>query len=243
MNEQITSAAELDALPLTTIIRDANAMPYVRWPNTPNPEWWRPGSNVPETPRIPALVLYRPDQPQRVQPSREDAARAWHEAGNGAGSWDRCTDRIRERSLFRIDAVLALFAQQPTVAEVKAEAIADTEKVRQAARTLGKIIDDQCRDVLEITGAYDLVGEDGDGDWGAVWDRLRELAEKGKRAASAPSMKAEALRDYAARRFEAYLEHPEIAWPDQPGKLSQQYAKYATELRDEADRIEREARP
>lgn len=75
MNEQITSAAELDALPLTTIIRDANAMLYVRWPNTPNPEWWRPGSNVPETPRLPALALYRPDQPQ-PDPGEVEALRA-----------------------------------------------------------------------------------------------------------------------------------------------------------------------
>ncbi len=136
MNEQITSAAELDALPLTTIIRDANAMPYVRWPNTPNPEWWRPGSNVPETPRLPALALYRPDQPQRVQPSREDVARLlahqntdWthgylgadlatgetHDHGPRCANWEPYAEDA--------DAVLALFTQQPTVAEVKAEAL------------------------------------------------------------------------------------------------------------------------
>lgn len=64
----------------------------------------------------------QPTEPARVLPNREDVARSWHEAGIGEGSWDRCTDHVRERALRRADAVLALLADQPTVAEVKAEA-------------------------------------------------------------------------------------------------------------------------
>ena len=56
------------------------------------------------------------------------------------------------------------------------EAIADeVEALRRGAKTLGEIIDRQCRMVLEVTGRYDLIGEDGDGDWGAVWEHLYEL--------------------------------------------------------------------
>ena len=71
---------------------------------------------------------------------------------------------------------------QRLLAELE-EARAETESVRAAARTLGKIIDVQCRDVLDITDAHDLVGTDGDGDWGAVWDRLREQVERGRSVA------------------------------------------------------------
>lgn len=52
---------------------------------------------------------------------------------------------------------------------------ADVDRLKRGAETLGETVEQQCRMVLEITGAYDLIGEDGDGDWGAVWDRLYAL--------------------------------------------------------------------
>lgn len=60
----------------------------------------------------------------------------------------------------------------------QAELRAEIERLRRGAQTLGKIIDDQCRMVLDATGLHDLVDEDGDGDWGAIWDRLFELRAK-----------------------------------------------------------------
>ena len=54
--------------------------------------------------------------------------------------------------------------------------IEELRKATRAAQTLGKVIEDQCRDVLNATGLYHLIDEDGDGDWGAVWDNLAEIA-------------------------------------------------------------------
>lgn len=49
------------------------------------------------------------------------------------------------------------------------------DRLQRGARELGKTIEQQCRMVLDVTGAYDCVDADGDGDWGAIWDRLYEL--------------------------------------------------------------------
>lgn len=53
--------------------------------------------------------------------------------------------------------------------------VSEVEKLRRAAKTLGKIIDDSLTDVLKATDSYDLIGEDGDGDWMVVFERLMEL--------------------------------------------------------------------
>ena len=50
--------------------------------------------------------------------------------------------------------------------------IAELDKTKRAAVTLGEIIDKQCMDVLDITGLHHMVNEDGDGDWSAIWDHL-----------------------------------------------------------------------
>lgn len=56
-----------------------------------------------------------------------------------------------------------------------ADLVAEIEKLRRAAKTLGKIIDDSLTDVLKATDSHDLIGEDGDGDWMVVFERLMEL--------------------------------------------------------------------
>ena len=111
-----------------------------------------------------------PDQPQRVQPSREDVARVladlnadWihgylgadpatgetHDHGARCANWQPYEEDA--------DAVLALFAQQPTVAEVKAEAlpVVDTKVLDglRAAETRLRFIQhhwpaDTCAEVL-----------------------------------------------------------------------------------------------
>lgn len=49
---------------------------------------------------------------------------------------------------------------------------------------------------------------------------------------------ADAFRSYAAERFEAYLENPEVSWIEQPFEMAKRYAKIAADLRAHADRIE-----
>lgn len=122
MNEQITSAAELDALPVGSVVMEGDSgepfewvvpgvqvMPGVfhRFPDG----WYVVSGNGQRDPLFGLgflTVLYRPDQPQRVQSSREDVARALY---NSDHSYQGMTE-----------AVLALFAQRPTVAEVARKA-------------------------------------------------------------------------------------------------------------------------
>lgn len=49
------------------------------------------------------------------------------------------------------------------------------ERLQQGARTLGDIVTRQAQMALDATGLHHLIGEDGDGDWAAVWETLMEL--------------------------------------------------------------------
>lgn len=51
-------------------------------------------------------------------------------------------------------------------------------KAMRGAKTLGEIIEKQCRDVLDVTGLHHLINEDGDGHWDVVWMRLFEMREE-----------------------------------------------------------------
>lgn len=98
-----------------------------------------------------------PDQPQRVQPSREDVADGLIQARSSGmcrfgkvcdlcdcgleGHTDDEARRADSRTLIEADAVLALFAQQPTVAEVKAEAWDEGWIAASAYRAAGKVQD------------------------------------------------------------------------------------------------------
>lgn len=52
------------------------------------------------------------------------------------------------------------------------ELVAEVERLRRGGTELGNIIRRQNQDVLDITGLHHLIGEDGDGDWAAVWENL-----------------------------------------------------------------------
>ena len=126
MSEQVASAAELDALLVGSVIRcDDNEGIGLNVAERQPSGWCYVGSSLRFTAAQVAAgemrfaVLYRPDQPQRVQPSREKVVAALK------GVWFNLSDEFLGRFA---DAALALFAQQPTVAEVKAEAL------REAAR-------------------------------------------------------------------------------------------------------------
>lgn len=56
--------------------------------------------------------------------------------------------------------------------------LGELTRYKRGAKTLGEIIEKQCRDVLEVTGLHHLISEDGDGHWDAVWMRLFEMREE-----------------------------------------------------------------
>lgn len=59
------------------------------------------------------------------------------------------------------------------------EELADeVELLRRGGKTLGEIVEKQCRMALDATGLHHLIDENGDGDWGAVWENLAELGAK-----------------------------------------------------------------
>lgn len=56
------------------------------------------------------------------------------------------------------------------------EAIADeVERLRQGAKTLGHIVEQQGRMALGASGMHHVIGEDGDGDWAVVWESLYDI--------------------------------------------------------------------
>jgi ABC-type transporter Mla subunit MlaD len=55
------------------------------------------------------------------------------------------------------------------------ELLAEIERVKAAAKTLGKIIDDSLMDVARATDSLDLLDEDRDGDWMLIFERLAAL--------------------------------------------------------------------
>lgn len=90
--------------------------------------------------------------------------------------FDNLADRIRDE---------AAQAARPGQME-RLEAIAlEVEALRRGAKTLGEIVDKQCRMVLDVTGMHDAVDETGDGDWGAIWDHLYDIRNKALREAGA----------------------------------------------------------
>jgi hypothetical protein len=82
------------------------------------------------------------------------------------------------------------------------EAIAaDVERLQRGAKTLGHVVEQQGRMALEVTGAHHVIGEDGDGDWGYVWESLYDIRPKALQEAveaivkASPPLNSELLYD------------------------------------------------
>ncbi|ANW63982.1 hypothetical protein BCA37_10585 [Mycobacterium sp. djl-10] len=60
-------------------------------------------------------------------------------------------------------------------AAVTEELVAEVEQLRRGGQTLGELLHRINQDVLDATNSHDLIGEDGDGDWMCVYERLAEL--------------------------------------------------------------------
>lgn len=85
--------------------------------------------------------------------------------------FDTLGDRIRSE---------AAQAARPGQME-RLEGIADeVERLRRGAKELGRTIEQQCRMVLDATGLHHFIDEDGDGDWGAVWENLFDQCSKAR---------------------------------------------------------------
>ena len=85
---------------------------------------------------------------------------------------------------------------------------ADLALYKRGGKTLGEIIDWQCRAALDATGMHHLIDEDGDGDWALVWEHLAELRPR----AEAAEAERDALRETVAKlRWAAALSGPSPA--------------------------------
>lgn len=56
-----------------------------------------------------------------------------------------------------------------------AKAEAEVKRLRDGGKALGMVVKQQCDAALAATGLHDWIDEDGDGDWGAIWENLAEL--------------------------------------------------------------------
>lgn len=82
----------------------------------------------------------------------------------------------------------------PALLDALDTAEARADRAEAAARTLGGIVEWQGRDIARIADAEHLVQDDGDADWGMIWDLAEERATRGAAA--------EAERDTALARIE-----------------------------------------
>lgn len=90
-----------------------------------------------------------------------------------------------------------------------AELNAERDSARRGAKTLGGIVERQCQHALDATGLHHLIDEDGDGDWGAVWERLAEMGAELNGLREVAEQRLEVIREqqgYAARLTAALTE-------------------------------------
>ncbi|AII28211.1 hypothetical protein VC74_gp59 [Mycobacterium phage Sparky] len=73
----------------------------------------------------------------------------------------------------------------PVLLKVIEGQAAEIDRLRRGAKTLGEIVENQCRMALDASGLHHLINDDGDGDWGLVWERLAELGAEVERLRSA----------------------------------------------------------
>jgi hypothetical protein len=96
----------------------------------------------------------------------------------------------------------------------------EVERLRRGAKTLGHIVEQQGRMVLDATGLHHMIGEDGDGDWGAVWENLYDLGgcawDEGYRAGFSNAMRRMSDEPNAPTSTNPYrAAHPDRAARDQ----------------------------
>lgn len=100
-------------------------------------------------------------------------------------------------------SVSALIAQAPTFIPALLSRLEQAEQAverkQEALDTVARIVETQCEAVALATDSQDLIGEEGDGDWDAVWGRLSELADAKRTAERAVARVREALSEVQTR--------------------------------------------
>lgn len=150
-------------------------------------------------------------------------------------------EAIRARlTMNRLGAVTARETDRDLVA-IRA-LLDEVERLRDACKTLGGVIDQQCIDIAKITRSEHLVSDDGDADWSAIWDRGFELADRAEKAEAAvarltarpaPAWDEEAVTEAVARTLhaDACSEH-EYAWEPNAGTFRDQARAVLAVVRD-----------
>ena len=77
-------------------------------------------------------------------------------------------------------------------------------QLRLGGREMGRYLVHLNGIALDVTGMHDVIDEDGDGDWGAVWDNVAELGAD-LRAARARIAELEPERDACRRAAQSWL--------------------------------------
>ena len=77
----------------------------------------------------------------------------------------------------------------------------DRDSSREACKTLAEVLSKHSEWIVEATDSQDLIGEDGDGDWDVVWDRVMELGEDKRKAEQAVAR----VRELADKGTDALL--------------------------------------
>ena len=97
VGDTITTAEELDALPLGTVVLDAFGKACQRLADDGDVlRWWRCGHHLPNRAHLPAIVLHLDDSPRPPRPEREFVIDAPHLARQQ--SWSRRTFGPGERT-------------------------------------------------------------------------------------------------------------------------------------------------
>lgn len=92
--------------------------------------------------------------------------------------------RLRDRALNEAHAEFGNTEMLSVLDALDAET-SRADRAKAAARTLGGIVERQCRDIARIAAAEHLVQDDGDADWGMIWDLAEERATRGAAAEAA----------------------------------------------------------
>ena len=69
-------------------------------------------------------------------------------------------------------------------------------RAERSCRLLGKIIERDGKNLVELTNSQDIIPEEGDGDWEVVWERAHEMKIRLEQAEQAVARVREVVHEY-----------------------------------------------
>ena len=146
--------------------------------------------NTPQdAPRAPVSDFQAPQAPGDATTAPDAAGRAQRYAD----AIDAAYPFVTSISQDRVTRVMAVADQE------QAELRAEVERLRRGGAELGRILERTLNDALDASGRYDVIQEDGDGDWAVVWETLAELRPRATAAeADAALLRSENVDAHAA---------------------------------------------